>query len=51
MNVIQFQGLLRHSTLEMTSHYVEMLDEDLVKAHREHGPIDNILINKLEFSL
>lgn len=40
MNVIQLQGLLGHSTLEMTRHYIEMLDEDLVKAHKEHGPID-----------
>lgn len=43
MNVIQLQGLLGHSTLEMTRHYVEMLEEDLVKAHREHGPIDNFI--------
>jgi len=43
MNVIQLQGLLGHSTLEMTRHYIEMLDEDLVKAHREHGPIDSLL--------
>mgnify|MGYP003912696637 CR=1 FL=1 len=42
MNVIQLQGLLGHSTLEMTRHYIEMSDEDLVKAHKEHGPIDNI---------
>ncbi len=45
MNVFQLQGLLRHSTLEMTRHYIEMLDEDLVKAHREHGPIDNFINN------
>jgi len=42
MNLLQLQGLLGHSTLEMTRHYVEMLEEDLVKAHREHGPIDSI---------
>ena len=45
MNVIQLQGLLGHSTLEMTRLYIEMLDEYLVKAHKEHGPIDNILLN------
>jgi len=32
-----------YSTLEMTRHYVEMLDEDLVKAHKEHGPVDFML--------
>ena len=42
MNVIQLQGLLGHSTLEMTRHYIEMLDEDLVKAHKKHGPVDSI---------
>ena len=41
MNVIQLQGLLGHSTLEMTRHYIEMLDEVLVKAHKEYEPIDN----------
>ncbi|MCJ7648284.1 MAG: hypothetical protein MUP85_06700 [Candidatus Lokiarchaeota archaeon] len=43
MNVIQLQGLLGHSTLEMTRYFIEMLDEDLVKAHKEHGPVDNLL--------
>ena len=43
MNVIQLQGLLGHSTLEMTRHYIEMLDENLIRAYKEFGPIDNIL--------
>jgi integrase len=43
MNVIQLQGLLGYSTLEMTRHYVELLEEDLIQAHKEHGPIDSIL--------
>ncbi len=42
MNVIQLQGLMGHTTLEMTRRYIELLDEDLVKAHQEHGPIDNL---------
>lgn len=25
-----------------TLHYFEMFEEDLVKAHQEHGPIDNL---------
>ena len=44
MNVIQLQDLMGHITLEMTRHYTEKLDKDLVKAHQEHGPIDNIII-------
>lgn len=43
MNVFQLQGLLGHSSLEMTRRYVAMLDEDLIDAHKKHGPIDNLL--------
>ena len=45
MNVIQLQGLLGHSTLEMTRHYVELLEEDLILAHQEHGPIDKMIFH------
>jgi len=43
MNLLHLQGLLGHSTIEMTRRYVQMLDDDLLEAHRVHGPIDNIL--------
>jgi site-specific recombinase XerD len=43
MNLLHLQGLLGHASLEMTRHYVQMLDEDLVEAHRLHGPIDTFL--------
>jgi len=43
MDVFQLQALLGHSTLEMTRHYVRLLDEDLVMAHQKHGPIDNLI--------
>ena len=43
MNVFQLQGLLGHSSLEMTRHYVTLLDEDLIHAHQKHGPVDNLL--------
>jgi site-specific recombinase XerD len=43
MPVFQLQGLLGHSSLEMTRHYVKLLEEDLIIAHKEHGPIDNII--------
>ena len=43
MNPLHLQGLLGHATLEMTRHYINMLDEDLLTAHQEHGPIDNFL--------
>jgi site-specific recombinase XerD len=43
MNVFQLQGLLGHSSLEMTRRYVALLNEDLIDAHKKHGPIDHLL--------
>jgi site-specific recombinase XerD len=43
MNLLHLQGLLGHSSLEMTRRYVQMVDDDLLEAHRKHGPIDSIL--------
>lgn len=43
MSVFHLQSLLGHSSLEMTRRYVQMLDDDLVEAHRLHGPIDTFL--------
>lgn len=43
MNVFQLQGLLGHSSLEMTRHYVTLIEKDLIDAHKHHGPIDNFL--------
>jgi len=37
------QALLGHTTLVMVNRYIQMVDDDLVSAHRKHGPIDNIL--------
>ena len=33
--------IVRAFHLKMASHYIELLDEDLVRAHQEYGPIDN----------
>jgi site-specific recombinase XerD len=43
MNVFQLQALMGHATLEMTRHYVRILDEDLVNSHEAYGPIDNLI--------
>jgi site-specific recombinase XerD len=43
MNLLHLQGLLGHSTMEMTRRYVQMIDDDLLEAHRVHGPIDTFL--------
>ena len=44
MNLLQLQALLGHSSLDMTKRYIELLDEDLLEAHNQHGPIDNFLM-------
>lgn len=43
MNPLHLQGLLGHASMEMTKRYVQMVDDDLLAAHKEHGPIDNLL--------
>lgn len=43
MNLLYLQGLMGHSTIEMTRRYVQMIDDDLLEAHREHGPIDTLV--------
>jgi integrase/recombinase XerD len=42
MNPLHLQGLLGHSSLEMTRRYVSMVDNDLLEAHKAFGPIDNL---------
>jgi site-specific recombinase XerD len=43
MSPMHLQGLLGHSTLEMTRHYIQMVEDDLVEAHRDHGSVDIFL--------
>jgi len=43
MDVFQLQILLGHSSLEMTRRYVSLVDEDLIRTHQAHGPVDNLL--------
>lgn len=43
MNLLHLQAMLGHSSIDMTRHYVQMLDEDLVEAHIQYGPIDRFL--------
>lgn len=46
MSPLHLQALLGHTTLEMTKRYTTMIDDDIQEAHREHGPIDNLLHKK-----
>ncbi len=42
MDVLHLQAMLGHSSLEMVQHYAQMVDDDLLDAHRAHSPIDNL---------
>ncbi len=42
MDVLHLQALLGHSSLEMVQHYAQMVDDDLLQAHKAHSPIDNL---------
>jgi len=37
MDLRSLQGLMGHSTIEMTAHYAQLLDADLLSAHAAHG--------------
>ena len=42
MDVLHLQTMLGHESLEMTRHYADMVDEDLLREHKAHSPIDNL---------
>lgn len=42
MDVLHLQALLGHSSLDMVQHYAQMVDEDLLQAHQQYSPIDNL---------
>ena len=42
MDVLHLQALLGHAGLEMVKHYAQMVDDDLLEAHRIYSPIDNL---------
>lgn len=43
MSPLHLQALLGHTTLEMVRRYVQMVDQDLLQAHRDYGPVDRWL--------
>jgi integrase len=42
MSVLTIQSLLGHEDLTMTMHYAQMVDDDLIREHRAHSPIDSL---------
>jgi integrase/recombinase XerD len=42
MDVLHLQALGGWSNLDMVRHYAQMVDDDLLEAHKAHSPIDNL---------
>ncbi len=42
MGLLHLQNLLGHESLEMTRHYVNLVESDLLESHKEHSPLDNL---------
>lgn len=42
MDVLHLQAMLGHTSLTMTMHYAQMVDDDLLQSHKQHSPIDNL---------
>ena len=40
MNPIHVQSLLGHTSLEVTRHYLSVIEGDPRVAHEQHGPVD-----------
>jgi len=43
MNVIHLSALMGHASLDMTRHYLQLLDTDLIEAHAGASPVDGLL--------
>lgn len=42
MGELHVQSMLGHSSLAMVEYYAQMEDDDMLQAHSEHSPIDNL---------
>lgn len=42
MDPLHLQALGGWSSLEMVNHYAQLVDDDLLKAHHEFSPVDNL---------
>ena len=43
MSLAHVQALMGHKTPTMTLEYAKLVDDDLIDAHRKHGPVDRFL--------
>ncbi len=46
MIIAHVQAIMGHKTPTMTLEYAKLVDDDLLMAHREHGPVDLFLRGK-----
>lgn len=46
MSLAHVQALMGHKTPTMTLEYAQLVDDDLLDAHKEHGPIDRFISMK-----
>ena len=42
MSPLHLQALLGHSSLEMVKHYAQMVEDDLLQAHKQTSPVDHL---------
>jgi site-specific recombinase XerD len=42
MDVLYLQSMLGHANLDMVRHYAQIVDDDLLQAHKAHSPVDNL---------
>ncbi|HSG42937.1 MAG TPA: site-specific integrase, partial [Anaerolineales bacterium] len=42
MDVLHLQAMLGHSSLAMVKHYAQMVDDDLIREHKKHSPVDSL---------
>lgn len=42
MDVLHLQAMLGHSSLAMVEHYAQLMDEDLIREHKAHSPMDSL---------
>lgn len=42
MDVLHLQALGGWAGLDMVQHYAQMVDDDLLQAHRAHSPVDSL---------
>ena len=42
MSLLHLQALGGWADLEMVQHYAQMVDEDLIREHKAHSPVDNL---------